>query len=129
MAHSVLGEWIERLRAKAQATGWPDKATAFRPGRRCTGATPSSPAPTASPVQRIVHATHELNDCARCQAGGRLLVGRALSKLPKASWPLHVDHLSWAATNDSRASASDLRALATDQAIGPPAASHPRSTA
>ena len=58
-ARSVLGEWTERLRAEAQATGWPDKVTAFRPGMAVHGRY-SQPCPDCgTPVQRVVHASHE----------------------------------------------------------------------
>ena len=46
-----------------------------------------------APVQRIVHASNELNYCARCQTGGKLLADRALSRLLKASWPKTLDDL------------------------------------
>jgi formamidopyrimidine-DNA glycosylase len=40
-----------------------------------------------APVQRIVHAENETNDCPVCQTGGRLLADRALSRLLRQDWP------------------------------------------
>jgi formamidopyrimidine-DNA glycosylase len=39
-----------------------------------------------SPVQRIVYAENEVNYCATCQTGGRLLADPALSRLLKKDW-------------------------------------------
>jgi len=58
---SVLCEWTERLRAEAQATGWPDKVTAFRPGMAVHGRYRQPCPDCGAPVQRIVHAVNELN--------------------------------------------------------------------
>ncbi len=90
-ARVVLQEWTERLRA--QAPGWPDKVTAFHPEMAVHGRF-GQPCPVcAAPVQRILHASNEINYCARCQTGGRLLADRALSRLLKASWPKTIDDL------------------------------------
>jgi formamidopyrimidine-DNA glycosylase len=87
----VLAEWSERLRA--ESPGWPQKVTAFHPGMAVHGRY-GQPCPVcAAPVQRIVHANNETNDCARCQTGGRLLADRALSTLLKKSWPRHIDDI------------------------------------
>lgn len=43
-----------------------------------------------APVQRIVHADNETNNCARCQTGGKLLADRASSRLLEASGPRHI---------------------------------------
>ncbi len=92
-ARGVLTEWTERLRAEALASGWPDKVTAFRPEMAVHGRY-GQPCPVCgAPVQRIVHASNELNYCARCQTGGKLLADRALSRLLKASWPKTIDDL------------------------------------
>jgi formamidopyrimidine-DNA glycosylase len=89
--HAVLGEWIGRLRA--ESPGWPEKVTAFHPQMAVHGRY-GQPCPVCgSPVQRIVHADHETNYCARCQTGGRLLADRALSRLLKANWPRHIDEI------------------------------------
>ncbi len=88
----VLAEWTQRLRDAAAAHGgWPDKVTAFHPQMAVHGRY-GQPCPVCgSPVQRILHADHETNYCARCQTGGKLLADRVLSRLLKASWPRHID--------------------------------------
>ena len=92
---AVMLEWTERLRGEALAGGgWPDKVTAFRPEMAVHGRF-GQPCPVcAAPVQRIVHADNETNYCARCQTGGKVLADRALSRLLKASWPRHIDHVA-----------------------------------
>ena len=90
-ARTVLQEWTTKLRA--QSPLWPDKVTAFHPEMAVHGRF-GQPCPVcAAPVQRIVHASNEINYCARCQTGGRLLADRALSRLLKASWPKTIDDL------------------------------------
>ena len=84
--HSVLGDWIERLRGET-GTGWPEKVTAFRPGMAVHGRY-GEPCPVCgTPVQRIVHAANETNYCPRCQTGGKLLADRSLSRLLHDDWP------------------------------------------
>jgi formamidopyrimidine-DNA glycosylase len=46
-----------------------------------------------SPVQRIRYATNETNYCPTCQTGGKILAGRALSRLLKKDWPCMLDEL------------------------------------
>lgn len=46
-----------------------------------------------SPVQRILYAENEANYCAKCQAEGRLLADRSLSRLMKKDWPRTLDEL------------------------------------
>ena len=88
---TVLAEWSERL--QAQSPGWPDKVTALHAEMAVHGKY-GQPCPVCgTPVQRIVMAQNEMNYCARCQTGGRLLADRALSRLLKASWPKTVDEL------------------------------------
>ena len=41
----------------------------------------------ASPVQRIVYASNEVNYCATCQTNGKVLADRAMSRLLKDDWP------------------------------------------
>jgi len=90
----VLNEWTARLRDDAdRAGGWPDKVTAFHAQMAVHGRY-GQPCPVCgSPVQRIVHAENQINYCARCQTGGKLLADRALSRLLRASWPKHIDEL------------------------------------
>jgi len=46
-----------------------------------------------APVQRVVYAENEMNYCARCQTGGRLLADRALSRLLRDDWPKTLEEL------------------------------------
>ena len=88
----VLVKWTERLRADAGA-GFPEKVTAFREGMAVHGRY-GKPCPVCgSPVQRIVYAENETNNCARCQTVGKVLADRALSRLLKKSWPRSIDEL------------------------------------
>jgi len=87
---STLSLWIERLRAE-RAGGFPEHVTAFRPEMSVHGRF-REPCPVCSaPVQRIVHSEREMNYCARCQTGGKLLADRALSRLLKGDWPKTID--------------------------------------
>jgi formamidopyrimidine-DNA glycosylase len=92
-ARDSLNEWVERLRAEAQPSGWPPKVTAFRPAMAVHDKF-GQPCPVCgAPVQRIVYAENETNYCPRCQTGGRILADRTLSRLLKASWPRSIDEL------------------------------------
>ena len=91
-ARAVLAEWTERLRA--EAGDWPDKVTAFHPQMAVHGRFGQPCPDCGAPVQRIVHADHETNYCARCQTGGRLLADRAMSRLLKGSRPRRLDDLA-----------------------------------
>ena len=89
---ATLAEWIERLRSEA-AGDFPEKVTAFRDAMAVHGKF-GQPCPVCgAPVQRIVFAENEVNYCARCQTGGRILADRALSRLLKKSWPRSIDEL------------------------------------
>jgi formamidopyrimidine-DNA glycosylase len=44
-------------------------------------------------VQRIRYAENEVNYCPRCQAGGRLLADRSLSRLLKSDCPKTIEEL------------------------------------
>jgi len=88
----TLSQWTERLRAEA-ADGFPEKVTAFREGMAVHGRY-GEPCPVCgSPVQRIRYAENEVNYCAACQTGGRLLADRALSRLLREDWPRSIDEL------------------------------------
>ena len=88
----TLTDWIDRLRAAA-GPDFPEGVTAFRPDMAVHGRF-GKPCPVCgTPVQRIVHAENETNDCARCQTGGRLLADRALSRLLKQDWPRTLEEL------------------------------------
>ena len=86
----TLTAWIERLRLES-GDRFPEKVTAFREGMAVHGRF-RKPCPVCgSPVQRIRYAANEVNYCAVCQTGGRLLADRALSRLLKNDWPRSLD--------------------------------------
>jgi formamidopyrimidine-DNA glycosylase len=87
---STLEAWIARLRAERGA-GFPEKVTAFRPEMAVHGRFREPCPACGAPIQRIVHAENEMNYCARCQTGGKLLADRALSRLLKGDWPKTID--------------------------------------
>lgn len=83
---TVLTEWTVAMRGEV-GDGFPDKVTAFREGMAVHGRY-GQPCPVCdSPVQRIVYASTEVNYCATCQTGGKLLADRAFSRLLKEDWP------------------------------------------
>ena len=85
-----LNLWIDRLREEV-GEGFPEKVTAFREDMAVHGKF-GEPCPVCrSPVQRIVFAANEVNYCATCQTGGKLLADRALSRLLKGDWPKTLD--------------------------------------
>src|SRR6185369_16534488 len=83
---AVLTEWRDRLAAE-QGERFPEKVTAFRAGMAVHGRYRQPCPDCGAPVQRVVYAENEMNYCARCQTGGRLLADRALSRLLRADWP------------------------------------------
>jgi len=86
----TLDHWIERLQVEA-GDRFPEKVTAFREGMAVHGRY-RQPCPICgSPVQRIRYAANEVNYCATCQTGGRLLADRSLSRLLKEDWPRSLD--------------------------------------
>ncbi len=88
----VLGEWTARLRDRAGGKfpgqgGAANKVTAFHPEMAVHGKY-RQPCPVCgAPVQRIARAENEINYCATCQTGGRLLADRSLSRLLKDAYP------------------------------------------
>jgi formamidopyrimidine-DNA glycosylase len=90
--HSVLNEWIDRLRSAA-GSRFPGGVTAFRDGMAVHGRY-RQPCPVCgTSVQRIRYAENETNYCPTCQTGGRVLADRSLSRLLKGEWPETVDDL------------------------------------
>jgi formamidopyrimidine-DNA glycosylase len=88
----ALTEWTERLRVET-GESFPEHVTAFRDGMAVHGRY-RQPCPVCgAPVQRVAYADNELNYCARCQTGGRLLADRAMSKLLREDWPKTLDEL------------------------------------
>lgn len=89
-ARVTLATWIERLQAEA-GDSFPEQVTAFRAGMAVHGRY-RQPCPVCgSPVLRIRHAANEVNYCATCQTGGRVLADRALSRLLRKDWPRSLD--------------------------------------
>ncbi len=89
----VLREWIARLRVEA-GEDFPEHVTAFREDFAVHGRYRKSCPVCGSPVQRVVYAEkNDMNYCARCQTGGRLLADRALSRLLKDDWPRTLEEL------------------------------------
>ena len=94
---SVLTEWTDRLRAKTgdafPGDGRGNRVTAFHAEMAVHGKY-RQPCPVcASPVRRIVYAQNEVNYCATCQTGGRILADRALSRLLKDAFPKRIEDL------------------------------------
>ncbi len=88
----VLAEWRDRL-IEEVGDGFPDKVTAFRPEMAVHGKY-GEPCPRCGdPVQRIRRADNEVNYCATCQTGGKLLADRSLSRLLKGDWPKTLEEL------------------------------------
>ena len=86
----TLEYWIDRLRVDA-GDGFPEKVTAFREGMAVHGRF-RQPCPVCGlPIQRIRYAENEVNYCATCQTGGRLLADRSLSRLLKEDWPRSLE--------------------------------------
>jgi formamidopyrimidine-DNA glycosylase len=89
---TVLTEWTELLR-KDTGDGFPEKVTAFRPEMAVHGRY-GQPCPVCgTKVQRIVHASNEVNYCPQCQTEGKLLRDRSLSRLLHADWPKTLEEL------------------------------------
>jgi len=89
-ARHTLTSWMARLRAET-GDAFPEKVTAFRDGMAVHGRF-RKPCPVCgSPVQRIRYAENEVNYCATCQTGGRLLADRSLSRLLKQDWPRSLE--------------------------------------
>jgi formamidopyrimidine-DNA glycosylase len=88
----VLSEWTDRLRKKARGR-FPDKVTAFHDEMAVHGKF-GKPCPVCgSTVQRIRRADNEVNYCATCQNGGKLLADRSLSRLLHEDWPETLEEL------------------------------------
>ncbi len=89
---ATLQEWTDRL-ARNAGEDFPEEVTAFREGMAVHGRY-KQPCPSCgSPVQRIAYADNELDYCARCQTGGKLLADRGMSRLLRGDWPKTLDEL------------------------------------
>jgi formamidopyrimidine-DNA glycosylase len=89
-ARATLTTWIERLRLET-GDAFPERVTAFRDGMAVHGRYRRPCPACGSPVLRIRHAANEVNYCATCQTGGRVLADRALSRLLREDWPRSLD--------------------------------------
>lgn len=88
----TLRWWIERLVAESREK-FPEGVTAFREGMAVHGRY-GKPCPACgAKIQRIRYADNETNYCPRCQAGGRILADRALSRLLKTDFPRTLEEL------------------------------------
>jgi len=88
----LLTEWRDRLRAEV-GDGFPDKVSAFRDDFFVHGRYRQPCRVCSKPIQRIRYAENEVNYCAQCQYGGKLLADRGLSRLLKQDWPKSLDEL------------------------------------
>ena len=91
-AREVLSEWTARLQSEA-GKKFPEGVTAFRPEFAVHGKYGQACPRCGEPVQRIRYADNETNYCARCQAGGKVLADRGLSRLLGADWPRTLEEL------------------------------------
>ncbi len=87
-----LLKWIDVLRLEV-GEGFPDKVTAFHPAMKVHGKFGEPCPQCGAPIQRIVYAENEVNYCAACQTGGKLLRDRALSRILGEDWPSSLDEL------------------------------------
>ena len=88
----VLTYWRDLMRAEV-GDGFPDKVTAFRKDFNVHGRYREPCRVCGKPIQRIRYAENEVNYCAECQVGGKLLADRGLSRLLKKDWPRSLDEL------------------------------------
>jgi formamidopyrimidine-DNA glycosylase len=88
-----IARWTARLMDDQKTPLGPEKVTAFRPDFAVHGKK-GQPCPRCqSPVQAVVTGDSEMNYCAPCQTGGKLLADRVLSKLLKSDFPKTLDAL------------------------------------
>jgi formamidopyrimidine-DNA glycosylase len=90
----TLIHWTDLLRRQfAGRFPGPGQITAFRPDFAVHGKF-GQPCPVCgAPVQRIRYAENEVNYCATCQTGGKVLADRSLSRLLKNDWPRSIEQL------------------------------------
>jgi formamidopyrimidine-DNA glycosylase len=88
----TLLDWTERLRRET-GEKFPERVTAFRKDMAVHGRF-GKPCPACgTPVQRIAYAGSETNYCPACQAGGKLLADRSLSRLLRGDWPKSLEEM------------------------------------
>ena len=83
---SILLLWIDRLRTETGAK-FPEKVTAFHDQMAVHGRYKQPCPRCGNPIQRLRYASNEANYCPYCQAGGKLLADRSLSRLLREDWP------------------------------------------
>ena len=88
----VLEKWTSRLRQKYRGK-FPTKVTAFHTEMAVHGKYGQACPRCQMPIQRVQFAENEMNYCARCQTGGRVLSDRSLSRLLKEDWPKTIEEL------------------------------------
>lgn len=88
----VMITWRDRL-IEEVGEGFPDKVTAFRPEMAVHGKYGQPCSRCGDPIQRIRRAESEVNYCATCQTGGKVLADRGLSRLLKGDWPKTLEEL------------------------------------
>ena len=134
MTRKVLKHWTKYLNAQRQGA-FPNKVTAFRPEMAVHGKYKEPCPRCAAPVQRIVRGKREINYCAPCQTGGKLLADRALSRLLRGDWPKTLE--AWDArmavlkaggTRKAVKKAAANKALANTLAVTPASAKRARTT-
>jgi formamidopyrimidine-DNA glycosylase len=88
----TLLSWRQRLR-DATGDGFPEKVTAFHEQMAVHGRYGQACPVCGTRIQRIRHATNEVNYCPDCQTSGKLLADRGLSRLLKGDWPKTLEEL------------------------------------
>ena len=73
--------------------GFPDKVTAFHADIAVRGRYGKPCLDCGAPVQRIVYAQNEVNDCSGYQDDGRLFAVLALSRRTKSTGPRRLEEL------------------------------------
>jgi formamidopyrimidine-DNA glycosylase len=88
----TLRFWMDKLCSEAKRA-FPEKVTSFREGMAVHGRY-AKPCPRCgAKIQRIRYADNQTNYCPRCQARGKLLADRGLSRLLREDWPRTLEEL------------------------------------
>ena len=82
----TLRMWADRFIEEAKGS-FPERVTAFRKDMAVHGRYGEPCRVCNQPIQRIRYADNETNYCAHCQADGKVLADRSLSRLLKKDWP------------------------------------------
>lgn len=93
VAKTLLNDATETLIKKYPEFPKPSEITAFRPEFAVHGKF-GKPCPICgTPIQKIQLSENEINYCAKCQTGGKVLADRSLSRVLKDAWPHTIDDL------------------------------------